>query len=225
MWTRTRYIAALGPALLSLALVPTKASGQEASPSAGELLACFEVEQSSTPKKCGPPGLRAEAVVFDPSRFDRDLVQAILDGFSHLAISSDDQGVRIAAAIWMTIPGDRDRPPEERVDGVVDLVIRTYSQSDDPAVRRTLANRVWRQADTEAAIAFLTSVATANPPEERDAEWPTPYMAVRGLLHMGPQGHAVLRRLHAEGAVRNGFARGHLQLLVDNGFQDVRPPR
>ncbi len=210
------FAGSLALGLLAQPLIPSPSLAQEKDAPAQAGLQCFDQMQRLDQRICS--SLKGEvvmAVVLEWRRYRPVVVDSILDGLERLALTSDNQRVRIAAAIWLGTPGEMD-PPRP---GIVDRLSRVYRTCDDQAVRRALVGPAFSQRDTAAALQFLEMVARDDRPEDRGSDEPPARGAVQYLARLGPRGRAVLERLQREGGVKNPVARANLNYLAKGDFQ------
>jgi hypothetical protein len=164
-------------------------------------------------------------------------MNAKLDTLEHTALSSANPDERRSAVIAIAAAGwlrSQPPPPPPPYPGIVARLASIYRQSDDYWVRYAIIGSMTQEAERAEAAQFLAEASARQPepgpppPEgvERvgnEAEFPLPYNAIRALMRMGPEGQAVLERLHALGTVREPMARAQLDTLARHGFKE--PPR
>jgi len=162
------------------------------------------------------------------------VVSAQLDSLERIALTdaSQDRRVkaitRMASAGWITTEARRGAVPiEVRYPGVVERLARTYDKNDEYGIRYYVISLMMTQAEQAQAAAFLERVAQ-TPVEPGPAPPPgvmvvtdtpsLPTLAIGALLHVGPEGEAALRRLHAAGTVQEPGARRELENLAKRGL-------
>lgn len=164
-------------------------------------------------------------------------VNARLDTLERLALTSPKGDERVSATIGVASPGrywfvanpQTEGPPEVRYAGIVARLARIYRQADY-RVRSLIVVYMVHQAERAQAAAFLGEVAQ-EPPEPAspappgvavvgdDTRSPLQADAIGALTYMGPEGRAVLERLHVAGTVTEPTARWYLEQLARRGFQ------
>jgi hypothetical protein len=212
-------IVILGLFLLSAYTRPLAAQEM---PSAAALVACFEARHTpgGNVKEC-PTAATLEGVVGSPSRYATETVDGVLTGLTRLAISSRSEGARVAAAIWLRVPGDKQRPPADRLPGIVARMREVYLHSADGNVKRAVADYLRHQVEVDQAVELLRQIAQEDRPEERRRhEEPLAYHAIQTLANMGEPGRVALKRLYEEGRVTSPRGLARLRFLADHGFQE-----
>jgi len=118
-------------------------------------------------------------------------------------------------------------PTSIEYPGLVNSLASIYWRSRDASLRRAILRRMLWQVECAEAVKFLSEAATEAPPPStassggwvRDGILATSQSdAVSLLVTFGPLGEPALRRLHAEGAVRDSLARAFLERLSRNDF-------
>lgn len=160
-------------------------------------------------------------------------MNAKLDTLELLVVSSDSCNRRrstliaIGGAGWMR--NEADAPPPPPYPGIVARLARIYRQTTDCSLRATVITLMIQQAEREEAVAFLALVAQEPAPALPqptppgvvlgDDNPPVQTLAIGALSSMDQPGEAALRRLQAEGTVREPMAREELERLARRGFQ------
>lgn len=159
------------------------------------------------------------------------IVNAQLDSLEKVALTSLNPDERRAAVTRLSAPGwtrsDRELS-EVRYPGVVARLARVYRQSNDYWTRYSIIRLLMPQVERADAVAFLEGIAQEPGPPPAppgvalvDDKWSLQELAVGALTHMGDQGEASLRRLHAGGTVREVTARATLDRLARRGFKRI----
>jgi len=174
-----------------------------------------------------------------------DVVSRRVDSLERAALMSDNHDRQFDAALALLRPGtwwhrssrDTVPPAEIRYPGIVARVARVYRESRDNGVRRLILRWMPYQAERTEAVAFLEEAAQEAPRESPPSPPPSegvivgsdgflleagPTMVVSVLADMGPEGQTALRRLHANGTVRDSWARAALEKLASQGFRRPR---
>jgi hypothetical protein len=179
--------------------------------------------------------IRANAVpslgsnlVFDildlPQRY-RARQDSLLDRLEHLALTSESQTVRIEAAFRLAYAGEtgRESPPLPRI---MLRLARVYHALNDSGTRLAIRNSLPLQAERDAAIALLRSVAAEADTASFHTDWhgDDRVEALVRLSEMGEEGRTVLREMHRSGEARSLQARTILEDMAQRGFpvRDIR---
>lgn len=154
-------------------------------------------------------------------------MNAKLDTLEQRSLSSDSCNRRTSAVTGIAFAGramkgaDAPSPPPP-YPGIVARLARIYRQTSECDLRGSIIDLMIIQAEREEAVVFLARVAEEpfqpTPPGVVLGTWPTQVLAIGALTHMGQPGEAMLRRLHAEGTVREPTARASLEDLARRGF-------
>ncbi|MEW5927754.1 MAG: hypothetical protein AB1941_09730 [Gemmatimonadota bacterium] len=190
---------------------PSRSSQQETR-SSQEILTRFVAER-------GSPDGRATAEIIDifvdPGKYPQTTVDALLDGLEHLALTSADSLIRSAAASKIGMAGWSSRKPP--LPGIVARQVRLYRRSSDPMVRARIVSSLTGAAETQAAAAFLRTIALQS---SRRGDFPNaPIAAIRALTRLGEDGPATLRELHQSGQVHDREASAFLAQLSKTGYR------
>lgn len=147
-------------------------------------------------------------VIFNRAPFPTALVDSLVLGLEQLALTGAHENIRSAAVSTLVFMG-RDLP-----DGT-ERVIRIFERSNDQRVRGNVLVLLPMTSQKSRALGFLRRVAvrSGGPQDE-------PAKAITSLAHLGSDGQAVLRELHASGAVRSQEARSRLTALARNGYRE-----
>lgn len=122
-------------------------------------------------------------------------------------------------------------PSAVRYPGLVSRLAAIYRQSQDAALRHVILDRMLWQVECPEVVSFLVEAAEEAPSERAapagvvhdEVRASTQSHAVDVLVALGPRGEPTLRRLHAQGTVRDSTARASLESLSRQGFR--RPER
>lgn len=204
--------------LAGFSLVPSVLPAQQ--PSAADVIADFAANTAlrEYPSPDYPAGHWVARTVVRPQQYPAARVDSILDGLQSLVLNSSSSGTRLASVYWLSVAGSSGSASP--VDGVVRRLDEVYRRSESRQIRVAVANTLLSQNDAAAAVRVMEYIASEDRPEEHGSEAPAAYAAVQGLLHMGSEGVAALRRLHAVDAVRNPFARSRLDRIAEDGFRN-----
>jgi hypothetical protein len=154
-----------------------------------------------------------QGVAVPPARRD-----SVADGLARVALESPSSESRQAAASYLVLASSR--TSERPLSGGPARLVRIYRQTTDPLVRMAILWRADNLAEPGPMLMLMREVAT----QPGDQPWPEidhdpPARAAWNLAHYGEEGRAVLRQLHASGAVRSPRARLELEQLARNGFR------
>jgi uncharacterized protein YydD (DUF2326 family) len=153
--------------------------------------------------------------MLDPDQYPEALVQEIAQGLQAMA-ASDSRRLRIAAANWLALKGERSQAHSVKT---IDELDEVYFSSQFEDVRMSIASRMHLQLARSRAISFLEKAASTSLPEEERSDWPSSYVAINTLTRMGEEGREALRRLSTAGTVTNPMAKGYLKHLAASGFR------
>ncbi len=159
-------------------------------------------------------------------------MNAKLDSLERLVLLSGSCSPRNSALAAIAISGwarnDTIAPPPP-YPGIVARLERIYRQARECDLRGSVIPLMIRQAERDEAVAFLAGVAQepapppASPPPGvamvLDNPWTLQTDAISALTYLGQPGEAALRRLHAEGMVREPFAKAMLDRIAREGFR------
>lgn len=198
--------------------LPVHAIAQELDVSPDEMIRCFAIEytvgeESGSCDKLAPGAI---AVMTHPDKYS-SYVEEVMDGLEQLAITHDESRVRVAAALYLMAPGNKDLVSANPA-GVVHRVTRLYGQSSEPAVRAMIIRWMPYQAEVSEAVAFLEATAKSNV-SPADRMWPEEALAVDALARMDKEGRAALSRLYESGEVEQEVARKRLEYLEQRGYE------
>ncbi len=157
-------------------------------------------------------------------------VNARLDTLERQALSSNGCDSRTLALLPIAFAGRRSSDPSSAppppYPGIVDRLARIYRQTGVCGLRDKVIPLMVFQAERQAAVTFLEGVAqeptstAPSPPGATHEIWPLPVSAVGALAALDQPGEVALRRLSAEGAVREPMAREALRRLARQGFRE-----
>jgi hypothetical protein len=110
--------------------------------------------------------------------------------------------------------------------GLVSRLAAIYRRSQDADLRRAIVDNMLWQVECSEAAAFLAGVAEEAPAERDPPFWVVDELrgslqweAIGVLGRLGPSGESTLRRLYAEGTVRDPSAKASLEALAQHGFR------
>lgn len=148
------------------------------------------------------------------------MIDSVLDGLQHLALTSPRSQVRTNAVGLLASAGKQ--WPKARSARAGNRLAAIYRGTSDPDLKALLVglSLSWL-AEPGPALPILRDVAMQ--PESREDFPEASVWAVASLARMGDPGRAVLRDLHRRGAVRSAAARYRLDALARTGFRE--PPR
>lgn len=211
-------LAFMSVVIFGACLSPVGIAAQDVTPDPRKMVHCFAASfaESEDKDECAGLAPGAISVLTHPDEHGAYL-DDVMDGLADLAVAHPEFRVRAAAAIYLTAPGNRALAPRN-ASGVVDRIRRLYERSDERAVRSTLLRWMPNQAEEEAAVAFLETVARSER-SPAGQMWPDEVLAIDALARMGEKGRAALRRLDAAGNIPNRLARQRLHDLRGRGYQ------
>lgn len=162
--------------VIGIVLVAVQAAsvlGQD-EPSVASVLQDFE----RNAEELGPPDRSDVSItIMFHDRYPPSRVDSILDGLQRLASTASAGSTRRLATVWLLIAGQRS--DARGLAGVVARLSEVYENS--PSTHRLILLGMPQQAETEAAISFLSNVLIEGSGTEAR-------MALQGLRSIGPQG-------------------------------------
>lgn len=156
------------------------------------------------------------------------VVNAQLDSLERIVLTSPDADERRSAVTRISAPGwmRSGQPTEVRYPGVVARLARLYQQTNDYWTRYSIIRLLIPQVERAEAAALLERIAQEPGPPPAppgvalvEDKWSLQEHAIGALNHLGTEGEAILRRLHARGAVQERTARAALERLAREGFR------
>ncbi|MGH7562185.1 MAG: hypothetical protein ACRENB_14330 [Gemmatimonadales bacterium] len=118
-------------------------------------------------------------------------------------------------------------PTTIRYPGLVSRLATIYRRSQGVDLREAILDKMLWHSECAEAVAFLAGVAEEAPVERAPASAAVydevrPSLQLRAisvLVSLGTHGEPALRRLHAQGSVRDSSARASLETLSRHGFR------
>jgi hypothetical protein len=149
----------------------------------------------------------------------------MLDSLEEVALTADNLDRRVTAVLaisgpgrWWKLTGAEEPPSEILYPGIVERLVRVYRGNPQHyGIHYAIVGLMSQQAERGAAAAFLEEVAATERTD--DSQTFLQNHALSGLLYLGPPGRAALRRLYANGTVRDPIARATLEEFASRGFR------
>lgn len=141
-------------------------------------------------------------ILLEPSSYPRPRVDSVVDALEQLALTGKSRLVRTQATVGFMRAGQA----QDQVPELFERIVAIYRQADGNSVRETVLYFMPFQRNKPAAIAFLKSVITQDPPDDTFSS--APYLAAQSLTIFGASGRAALLELQASGLIRDPHALG-----------------
>lgn len=154
-----------------------------------------------------------------PDSFLPARVDSLLDGLERFAISSEHRRVQIMA--FVRLSGGGMATSRRPLPGIAARLVRIHENASTPHIRDEAVTRLGLQAEREVAVAALQRIAVGDSAQQRSPQ--AAFRAVWALTGIGPEGEAVLRRLHARGLVREPTARHSMREIAIRRGWERRP--
>ena len=200
--------------MLAAPLAPAAVAqeGRRVSRTPSELLAGFRAAPEGS---SSPVSRDITQVLTYPEDYPRQDLEAFLAGLEELAVHGNSYRLRISAVVKVYLAGERGM--KHPVPETVDRLERIYARSEDGSVRSAVMQMLPGVSERAKALSFLEARAIEGPGIP-GYPWSV-RNAIGSLARMGPEGGAVLRRLHEVGAIRDPEARVILETMASNGFR------
>lgn len=211
LWKHRRLAGALVVAAgVAVFAQPSVAMAQQAD--AREAALCYEryvvARVAGQEEPCFHGVLPIVAVILHSDEYPDAVVEAVLDAWGWLAVTSNNSVARREAIGFLSLAGQKDRPDTDRIrPGIVRRLETVYQEStrlskDAERLNRFMVlNLMERQTEVSEAVRFLEHVVReeSGPTGKRDLARD----AIKALTRIGPEGEQVLERLERSGIVRH----------------------
>lgn len=209
-WKHRRLAGALVVAAgVAVLAQPSVAIAQQAD--AREAALCYEryviARVAGQEEPCFHDVLPIVAVILHSDEYPDAVVEAVLDAWGWLAVTSDNKVARTEAIGFLSLAGQKDRPDRARIrPGIVRRLETVYQESarlskDAERLNRFSVLRLMeRQTEVSEAVRFLEQVVRDESGRTRHSTLARD--AIKALSRMGPEGEQALERLERSGIAR-----------------------